>query len=50
MAQNNSNKNVLIAALVAIAVALGGYVIYQQQTKPDLSISVSEDGIDVDTN
>lgn len=50
MSNNNGSKNLVIALLVVIALGLGGYAYYQQTTKPDLSIDVSKDGIDVDTN
>ena len=50
MSNNNGSKNMIIGALLVIALGLGGYVLYQQSQEPDLSISVSEDGIDISGN
>lgn len=50
MPNNNGSKNFIIGALLVIALGLGGYVLYQQSQEPSLSISVSEDGIDIDGN
>lgn len=50
MSNKSGSKNIIIAVLVLIALGLGGYVYHQQTTEPDLSIDISKDGLDIDTN
>lgn len=40
----------LIGVLVVVAVALGGYLLYQQSQKPQLQIQVDKNGIQVNGN
>jgi hypothetical protein len=40
----------LIGVLVVVVIAFAGYLIYQQQQKPDLSIKVDQNGIEVNGN
>lgn len=40
----------LIAVLVIVVVAVGGYLIYQQSQKPQLTIQVDKNGIQVNGN
>ena len=47
------NRNTLytvIGVLVIAVVALGGYLIYDQQQKPQLTIQVDKSGIQVNGN
>lgn len=50
MSNKRSNKNLLIAILLIAVIGIGGYSYYQSTQEPDLSIDVSKDGIDIDTN
>lgn len=50
MSEKNSNKNLIIAILIAAVIGIGGYSYYQSTQEPTLSIDVSEDGLDIDTN
>lgn len=47
---SRSSLYFVIAALVAIVVALGAYMAYQQSQQPALEIRVDEQGISVDGN
>ena len=40
----------LIGVLVVVVVALGGYLIYQQNQQPQLQIQVDKNGIQVNGN
>jgi len=40
----------LIGVLVVVAVALGGYLLYQQSQQPSLEVRVDSNGIQVEGN
>lgn len=40
----------LIGALLIVAVALGGYLLYDQSQKPQLAITVDKNGLQVNGN
>ena len=52
MAEQSTGKGIyfIVGALVIAVLGLGYVLMSQQADEPDLAISVSEDGIDVDTN
>ena len=47
---NRSGLYALIGVLVIVVVALGGYLIYDQTQKPQLTISVDKNGLQVNGN
>ena len=48
--KNNSNKNMLIGALIVVVLGLGYLVAKQSTQKKGVSIEVSEDGINIQEN
>ena len=50
MANKSGNKNMIIGGLVVLALVLGGILYKNSQEKSGVSISVSEDGIDIQEN
>lgn len=52
MADNNGNttKGFIIGALVIAVAVLGYFLFMHEANEPDLSISVSEDGLEIEGN
>lgn len=48
--KNNNGLYLIVGALIVVVLGLGYVVMQDKADKPDLSISVSEDGIEVDGN
>jgi hypothetical protein len=47
---NRSSLYAVIAVLAIAVVAIGGYMLYQQQQQPKLEIQVDSNGIRIDGN
>lgn len=50
MSQKNSSKNIIIVLLLLAIVGLGVFAYQAATDKPDLSIDLSEEGLDINTN
>lgn len=50
MLQKNQSKNIVIAILALAVVGLGIFAYQSATDKPDLSIDISEEGVDFETN
>ena len=46
----NRNGLYVVIALLAVAVIVLGFVLYQQQTRPGLEVRVDQNGVSIDGN
>lgn len=50
MADKSGNKNILIGALIVVALVLGGVLYKQSQEKSGVTVEISEDGMSIKEN
>ena len=48
--KSGGNTTYFILGAIVVAIIAGAFFLFQESNEPDLSIDVSESGIDVETN